>query len=122
MEAIVATVIAVIAVVGLAYTFGIGRAVINRYEAARAADALASACMDSLESANVDLGVGGPRPTPPLPLVYNGATIGGASWVIALPANNVPAHNSLVQATVSVTWNLGGSTDTIRYQRLFAAP
>ena len=37
MEAIVATAIAVIAVLGLAYSFGQGRAMIGRYEISRAA-------------------------------------------------------------------------------------
>lgn len=41
MEVIVATVIATIAVVGLAYTFGLGRGFINRFEVGRAAMAAA---------------------------------------------------------------------------------
>jgi hypothetical protein len=122
MEAIVATVIAVIAILGLAYSIGLGRGFINRYEVARAADGLAAGCMDSLETTGADLSIGGPRPAVPIPLVYGNNTIGGATWRVDAPAVTVPAHAKLVQVSVTVAWSLGGSTDTTRYQRLFPAP
>jgi hypothetical protein len=121
MEAIVATVIATIAIVGFAYSIGMGRGFINGYEAARAADALAAACMDSLSTTGADLSVGGPRPITPLPLVYNAQTIGGASWRVTQPAAGVPGRSAMVQATVTVAWALGGHADSVQYSRYFPA-
>jgi len=122
MEAIIATVISVLAVLGLAYSFGLGRGFINRYEAARGADALASACMDSLGTAGADLHLGGPRPSPPIPVDYHGLTIGSASWVVSAPAGGTPGANKLVEVVVTARWSLAGVADSVQYTRLFPAP
>ena len=48
MEVIVATLIATIAITGLAYTFGLGRSFIDRYELSRAALAAAQGKVEAL--------------------------------------------------------------------------
>ena len=53
MEVVVATVVAVVAVLALAYTFGTGRGLVNRYEAARVALAAAQRRMESLSAGPV---------------------------------------------------------------------
>ncbi len=122
MEAIVATVISVIAVLGLAYSFGLGRGFINRYEAARIADGLAAGAMDSLSLAGTDLTLGGPRPNPAIPLVYNGVAIGTVNWVVSAPDPANPVKDDLVNVTVTANWSLGGLNDSLQYRRLFAKP
>ena len=61
MEVIVATIVAVVAILALAYTFGTGRGLVNRYEAARVALAAAQRRMEMLSagpagSADLQLG------------------------------------------------------------------
>jgi Tfp pilus assembly protein PilV len=126
VEAVVATVIAVIAALGLAYTFGIGRGNVNRFEAARMADARAQGQMEYLavllqDRPNSDsLKVGGPYPAAAIPVTYHGAVVGTEYWRVEDAPATVPAavRPNMSLLTVEVAWSLGGVADTARYTRL----
>ncbi len=128
MEAIVATVIAVLAAIGLAYTFGVGRGNINRFEVARAADAIAQARMEWLSSLALSdagsdsLTVAGSYAAPPESLDLNGATVVSERWIVEPAPSTVPSNirDNLTRVTVEVAWNMGSMPDTARYSRLFA--
>lgn len=127
MEAIVATVIAVIAALGLAYSFGIGRSNINRFEVARSADALAQSRMEALgvlaegrpTSDSLHVGV---HPATPNPFSYHGHVIGQETWRVEAAPLTVPAaiRANMVRVTASVAWTMGGLSDSVTYTRLVA--
>ncbi len=125
MEAIVATVIAVLAVVALAYTFGYGRAFINGFEVRRVAEGAAQAYMDSLgtlpvTSTGLTLGA---HPAAPDPFVCNGRALGTISWRVSAPSDVPPGViNSLHEVTVTVAWTQGGISDSVAFTRVVAAP
>jgi hypothetical protein len=129
MEAIAATVIAVLAAMGLAYSFGIGRTNINRYEAARIAEATAQSRMEWLgdlwrtqaHSESLFVGV---HPATANPLLYHGRAIGVEYWRVdpgpaGLPLN---AGGGLLRITAVATWTMGALTDSIAYSRLIRQP
>jgi hypothetical protein len=125
MEAIVATVIAVIAVMALAYSFGFGRGFINNFETRRAADAVAQGCMErlgTLQPTAADLTPGGHPPTPPV-FAVNGQALGTITWRVGAPSD-VPSNVAgvLREVTVTVAWAQGGQRDSVNYTRLVAAP
>jgi hypothetical protein len=128
MEAIVATVIAVLAAIGLAYSFGVGRGNINRLEVARVADGRAQARMEFLGVlAQTRPGLGdsltqvGVHPNPVLPFIANGDTIGSEYWRVDPAPASVPlsVRGNLTLVTVEVAYVLGGVADTARYGRIF---
>ena len=114
MEAIVATVIATIAVLGLAYSFGNARGLVNRFETSRVALAAAQRRMEGLAVL---------RATDPLLTgthtedVAAGATVVHVSWT-ATPYSD-PVGPGLKQIAVSVTWDGASTDETIRLTRLF---
>ena len=129
MEVLVATVIATIAVVGLAYTFGLGRGFINQFEVGRAAEAAAEGEMDLIAS------------TPPsdslveigrLHMSYflvAGNISGTQRWILNWiddPADGVggadPNPQDLRQATVTVLFQHGSLLDSVTTTRLLPAP
>lgn len=131
VEVMVATVIAVIAVVGLAKTIGTGRALINRYEVAR--DALGAAQREfeilgavSLQSDSLDAGTG-VRLHGPFPIGLNDRTNGTVEWRSAWiddPQDDGagdPDPRDYRQVTMVVRWQ-GGVADSILLSRLFMAP
>ena len=126
MEAIVASVIAAIAIIGLAYTFGIGRGQVDRYEVARAALSLAKTEMDSLaivwaqRPSSDSLLIG--YTSPARPFVYEGTTRGSAGWQIAAYSSPTAPSVSMRRATVTVTWVSGSLSDSLRLDRLFPMP
>src|SRR6187399_3619811 len=79
IEAMVATVIAVIAVVALAFTFGAARGLVDRYAVARSGLAVAEQRMERLsvlglrDPSNADLS---PGPHGPFPRILNGNATG----------------------------------------------
>lgn len=127
MEAIVATVIAVIAALGLAYSFGIGRSNINRFEVARSADALAQSRMEALgvlaegHPTSDSLHVGA-HPSTPNTFAYHGRVIGQEYWRVEPAPLTVPApiRANMVRVTTTVSWTLGGFADSVGYTRLVA--
>lgn len=122
MEAIIASVIAVIAVLGMAYSFGMGRSWIDRFEVVRSADATAQGRMELLSAL--------PPTDPSFALgahagsafQYHGVAIGDEHWRVDLPDVTVPGRASLREVTVSVVWTNSGVTDSVAYQRLFPIP
>lgn len=124
MEVIVATIIATVAVLGLAYTFGMGRAFINRFETARAAVGAANARMETLgvlSGGSPDLAMGDHSE----PFVLDGVTIGETRWTVSAyddPADGLgaadPRPMDLKRITVDVIWQVGALTDTVRVERL----
>jgi hypothetical protein len=125
MEAIVATVIAVIAVMGLAYAFGLGRSFINAFEVRRVADMKAQGCMEwlgTLPSSSPDLSL---STHPAQPFVFGGRTVGSMVWRVVSPTSaQVPASitGELRVVSVSVSWTLGGMADSVLYTRMVSAP
>jgi Tfp pilus assembly protein FimT len=118
MEAIVGMVIATIAVIGLAYSFGTGRALINRYEIGRAALGVAQARMEvlgTLAPASITAGT--------QPFVYQGETMGTETWTVA-PYDDplTVASDDMRQVTVTVTWGSGVNQQAISVTRLFRRP
>jgi type II secretory pathway pseudopilin PulG len=133
IEAIVATVIATIAVLGLAYSFGQGRALISRYEISRAALAAAQEEMETLAataSSDSTLAVG-PGGTPGLhgrPFVVGGQTFGVIQWSVSpfddaadgLAPGDINPFD-LKQVVVTVSWTTGLSPGSVSFSRFFPA-
>jgi type II secretory pathway pseudopilin PulG len=129
MEIIVATIVAVIAIVALAYTFGIGRGLVNRYEAARVALAAAQRRMERLAASpptSPDLQIPTFPSTTygPFPVQVDGRVVAYESWTVE--AYDDPADGShtgtdldLKRVTVSVTWGGRGPNETVTLTRLF---
>lgn len=126
IEALTATVIAVIAVLGLAYTFSVGRGQVNRYEVARAALGEAEGRMEQL------LFVADARPasdslvpgyrSPVAAFTYAGATLGTAWWhVDAYDDPVLPQSSDLRRLVVCVRWNTS-VPDSIQLSQLLAMP
>jgi prepilin-type N-terminal cleavage/methylation domain-containing protein len=126
IEVMVAVVIAAIAVLGLAHSFGMGRALIDRYETARAASALVEGRLESLGSlATVNLsdpllsvGTHGPAP-----VTLSGSRLGEESWFVEWvddPING--AGDDYKRLTVSVTWSEAAVTDTVKLTRILRYP
>lgn len=127
IEVLVATVIATVAVVGLAYTFGIGRSTIDRFETARAALATAQGRLEMLTT----LSSGSPELSQGLhtaDFVIGGEVRGQERWTVSWyddaadgldPAD--PNPNDLRRVTVEVLWTQGALTDTVRLVRLLPA-
>lgn len=122
VEAIVGIVISIIAISSLAYSFGIGRSFIYRFDVSRRAMGVAQARMEHLgtmrlTSDSLDFGT---HPSTTVPFLYNGTAIGAESWTVETPPPATPAANSLKLVTVRVTWTQTGSADSITYARLIS--
>ena len=133
IEAIVATLIATIAVLGLAHSFGVGRGLIDRYAVSRDALAAAQRRMEILVADTtgnlVSIPSGfGMTVHPPTP---NAIALGGnmpatESWVVEWvndPVDNGggtdPQPQDYRRVTVRVAWTQAGNTDTVRLWRYF---
>ena len=126
VEAVVATAIAVIAVIGIAHSFGMGRALITRYEVGRVALGLAQQRMESYAM----------RPTEEIAItpgdsvafVYDGQSVGFESWSVAWvddPYDGTGAGdtsngpNDMKLVTVTVRWGTGNDANNVSLHRLF---
>jgi Tfp pilus assembly protein PilV len=126
IEAITATVIAVIAVLGLAYTFSVGRGQVSRYEVARAALGEAENRMERLlllENSNPSsdsLAVGYASATSAF--TYAGATLGTTWWHVE-PYNDpdLPDDPDLRRLVVCVRWNTS-VPDSVQFSQLLSMP
>ena len=128
MEAVVATAIAVLAVLGLAHTFGLGQGLITRYELARAALAEAAGRMDSLAVIPPErLAVPGSGSET---FTYEGHAVGESRWELdwrddaADGLGGADASGDtldLRQARVEVRWSVGLDADRIELVRLLPA-
>ena len=120
VEAMVATIIATIAVVGLAYSFGLGRSFINRFEVARAAMAVAQDRLDILHVTRRSADDFSPDSVHIRPFNHAGRETGVEQWTVAWyddPAT--PTSDDLKKVTVTVRWTQGSLTDSISLSRLF---
>jgi hypothetical protein len=130
MEVMVATVIAVIAVVGLAHSFGMGRALINRHENARDALALAQQRLEFL--------LGLPQDNPDLtPNVAHGGPIqlhdtinGTESWTViwvddpidGLGSGDLSGVNDYKRVTVTISWIEASVPEQVQLSRILLVP
>jgi hypothetical protein len=120
MEALTAATVSVIAVTGLAYSFGVGRGLVNRYEVARAALGEAQSQIEALTL------LGGSDPTlalgyvaPLTPFRYEGATIGTENWrVLAYDEPSLPGAVNLKRVVMTVRWRQNAQTDSLSLERL----
>ena len=128
MEVLVATVIATIAVVGLAYTFGLGRGFINQYEVGRAAAAAAEGQIELIAEspANDTLVTIGVQHMSYFTVA--GTIQGTERWTIGWvddPADGLgaadPNPNDLRQAIVTVVFQHGSMADSVQATRLLPA-
>lgn len=124
IEALVATAIAVLSVLGLAYTFGVGRATVNRYELARAALGVGQDRLEmctALPENSDSLRVG--WASPEFPFVYETINAGSYYWrVTGFDHPNIPGSPDLKRITVTVRFRNGSGTDSLRLSRLISIP
>ena len=128
IEAVVATAIAVIAVIGIAHSFGMGRALITRYEVGRVALGLAQRRMETFAmrpSAEIAI-----TPGDSVQFVYEGVPLGYESWAVAWvddpydgtgggDTSNGP--NDMKRVTVAVRWGTGSNANAVILNRLLPA-
>jgi hypothetical protein len=121
MEALTAATISVIAVMGLAYSFGIGRGLVDRYEVARAALGEAQSQLEALTllpSADPALALG--YVAPPTPFRYEGNTLGTESWrVVPYDDPTLPGTTNLKRVIMTVTWQQAAHPDSVSLERLW---
>ena len=132
IEVMVAAVVAVIAVIGLAYSFSAGRGLIDRYAAARDALELAQSRLDTLameavkDPAAADLTVG--THLRPGNITLNKNQTGTEQWTVVwvddlvdnLGGDQDP--NDYKRATVEIDWQQGAIPDRVRMSRSFLGP
>jgi len=124
MEALTGATISVIAVLGLAYSFGVGRGLVNRYEVARAA---LGEAQSQLEALQVVVANDPNDPTmafgyvsPPTPFMYEGATLGNISWqVLPYDEPHLPGLVNLKRVVVTVRWLHDARPDSVSLERLW---
>ncbi len=121
MEALTAATVAVIAVLGLAYSFGMGRGLVDRYEVARAALGEAQSQLEALtlvQSSDPVLAIGYVAPL--TPFRYEGVTRGGQNWrVVAYDEPNLPGNANLKRVRVIVRWQQDTLQDSLTLERLW---
>lgn len=121
VEVIVASAIAVVAVLGLAYSFSVGRAQIDRFKIARVALATAQDQMErltTLSPTDPSLTIG-EHPASPPTFVSDGVTL-NQSWKVEWfddPA--ISGSNDLKRVTVEIAWTQGPLSDALSLTRLF---
>jgi prepilin-type N-terminal cleavage/methylation domain-containing protein len=125
IEMMVATVISVIAILGLAHSFGIGRALVNRFEADRAALGVAQARLEILTKlplAAPELTVGVHAGTPP---ELRPGLVASESWTVDEVDDPADADNSdfdYKRVTVTISWRDGEFPEVVQLSRQFLKP
>lgn len=121
VEAIAATVIGTIAVIGLAYSFSLGRSFINRFEVARAGLGVAQQRLDLLRGIPKDsLGLLAGGSTHVRSFQHGGREVGTEEWTVSWFDDPATAGaNDLKRVTVRVLWSRGSIADTVTLTRLF---
>lgn len=121
MEALTAATISVIAVLGLAYSFGIGHGLVDRYEVARAGIGVAQAQLESmavLPRTDPQLAIG--FRSPATPFLYEGREVGSSDWrVTALDDPDLPGTADLKRVVVTVRWRQETRMDSLSLERLW---
>ena len=123
MEAAVAIVISVIAILGLAHSFGMGRGFIERFAMGRAAIGVIEGRMEALSvlpASSPELIVG---THPEIPFDYKGVHVGTEQWRVEWFDDPATTRTSadLRRVTVVVTWGRGADRDSLRLTRLFSS-
>jgi len=122
MEALTGATVSVIAVLGLADSFGVGRGLVNRYEVARAALGEAQSELEALQlvpRGDPTMAIG--YVSPPTPFLYEGLTLGASSWrVLPYDEPNLPGTQDLKRVVVTVTWTRNAQSDSVSLERLWA--
>ena len=125
MEVVVATIIAIIAVIALAYSFGAGRGLVNQYEVARIALAAAQRRMETLSAlpdTAAELQLGSHPSSGTDPVQVDGRTVARESWTVVAyddPADGLHGDLDFKQVTATVSWGRGGPNETVTLTRLF---
>jgi Tfp pilus assembly protein PilV len=121
MEALTSATISVIAVLGLAHTFAMGRSLVDRYEVARFALSEAESQLEALTVRPVGdatLAVG--YASPATPFIYQGATLGSQYWqVVAYDEPHLPGSANLKRVVMTVRWQQGSRPDSVSLERLW---
>src|SRR5262245_9327375 len=124
MEALTGATISVIAVLGLAYSFGVGRGLVNRYEVARAALGEAQSQLEGLQLVHAanrsDPTLAFGYVSPSTPFLYEGSALGDSYWRVD-PYNepNLPGNANLKRVLVVVRWTRNAQTDSVTLVRLW---
>jgi type II secretory pathway pseudopilin PulG len=128
IEVMAATVVATIAVVGLAYTFGMGRGFINRYETDRAAAAAAQGQIELIAASPANDTLVTLDELHMSYFIVDSSIRGTERWIVRWiddPAdgtgNGDPDPSDLRQATVTVVFRQGALLDSVRMTRLLPA-
>lgn len=119
--------IATVAVIGLAYTFSLGRGLVDRFGVTRSAYAVARARLESAGAAapsSPDLAITPPPHT--LPFAINGTVLGQETWTVdwvddptdGLVGGGDPNGHDLKRVTVTVWYRQGGLRDSVQLSRL----
>ena len=121
MEALTAATVAVIAVLGLAHSFGVGRGLVDRYEVARAALGEAQSQLEALtllSSNDPVLAFGYVAPL--TPFRYEGVTRGSQNWrVVPYDEPNLPGNSNLKRVLMTVRWQQNSRQDSLTLERLW---
>lgn len=126
VEVIIATVIATVAVIGLAYTFGMGRGFIDRFKIARAAMAAAESRLEILGTVPAADPMAAPGDHSQ-PFKLGNAVMGTERWTVQWandPADDVPQDlnkRDLRQVTETVVFAQGAAYDSIQIVRYLPA-
>ena len=110
-----------LAVMGLAHTFGLGRAFINRFEVARAALGVAQQRLEILHTEPRDSEDFSSDSLHVRPFERAGRVLGTEEWAVTWyddPATPGVSHD-LKLVTVTVHWNFGTQADSISLSRKF---
>jgi type II secretory pathway pseudopilin PulG len=130
IEALASAAISVITVIGLAYSFGTGRALMDRHGIARAALSQAQLRLETLavstDTSQVSIGT---HPATPNNFVYQGVNRGTEQWTVSWlddPADGIGAAdstgtNDLKRVVVAIRWNNQAFADSVLVSRLFRA-
>jgi hypothetical protein len=128
LEVVAGTVISVLAIVGLAYSFGLGRGLLDRHGVARAALGTAQRRMEILSTRPASALVPGSDST--RVFYFSGVAVGVEHWSVEWvdePADSLGASdldgdpNDVKRVTLRVLWGSGLDADTIRLVRTFPA-
>jgi len=121
MEALTSATISVIAVLGLAHTFAMGRSLVDRYEVARFALSEAESQLEALTvrpPGDPTLAIG--YTSPATPFLYQGTTMGSEYWhVVAYDEPHLPGTVNLKRVVMTVRWQQGSHPDSLLLERLW---
>jgi hypothetical protein len=116
----VALVIAVLAVMGMAQTFGTGRALINRFEVSRAALAATQERLEYFKTLPSNAPEFSTTTPHSIPFMHRGTPVGTVRWTVGWyddPATS--STRDLLKVTVTTQWTEASLSDSMSLTRLF---